>query len=200
MYLVFGETRYWDEVTGHVFDIEELYYICLYTLINSAKYCCHCRKPVFSMLVDKNIRTNMYGLIGRRMHLTYREIYQKINDWELEHIPTDENDHQLYNIPEKPFKEIPTDPKEMFLMTKDTPTDDEYQKESKMFMEAYYQEVGKLDGLERSIMSMSYDNNGYLGLTEYEISRELIINDSQVSYLKNKAKTKIKEKILNNIL
>lgn len=200
MYLVFNETRFWDNATGHVFDLEELYTLCLFSLINATKNCCHYQKPVFSLLVSETVRRNIYNLIGKQMHLTYREVYQKIDNWELEHKPIDDNDYQLYDIPKKEIVEIATDPKEIFLMTKDNPTDDEYQKESDAFMEAYYQELSKLSGYERSIMSMSYDNNGYPGLTNKEIAENLVIDDKQVSHLKSKLKKKIKKDIIKNIL
>lgn len=192
MYLVFNETRFWDNATGHAFDLEELYSLCLFSLMSATKNCCHYQKPVFSLLVNETVRRNMYNLIGKRMHLTYREIYQKIANWELEHKPTDDNDYQLYDIPKKKIVEIATDPKEIFLMTKDNPTDDEYQKESKIFMESYYQTINKLNGYERNIMSMAYDNNGYLGLTNAEIADNLMIDINTVNSLKIKALIKIR--------
>ena len=197
MYLVFDYTHFWDNATGHVFDVEEIYYLCLHSLISTTKYCCHCKKPVFSLLVYETIRRNMYNLIGRRMHLSYREVYRKIDNWELEHKPVDDNDHQLYDIPNKEIVEIATDPKEIYLMTKDIPTDDEYQKESEMFMEKYYQQIGQLNGLERSVMFMAYDNNGYSGLTDNEIADELATDKKTVSNIKRKIKNRMK-KIINN--
>ncbi len=193
MHLVFEQTRYWDEVLGHAFDIEELYYICLRSLISSAN-CCHYVQPVFPNLVYENIRKSMYSLMARRLHISYRELYEKMEYHELDHESTSPDDRQLYDIPSKPTFLIPTDPKKIFLMTKDIPTEEEHEKESDAFMEAYYQELNKLGGLEKYVMTMAYNSDGFPGLTNAEIADNLMIDINTVNSLKKKALLKLRKK------
>lgn len=191
LYLVFEETREWYEFLEGKLQVERIYSICLESLINSVKYMIHCEKPVFCFYILKGIERNMTKYIAKYLHVTYREAYEMIH-------PTyefgsrsfakefDENLRFLFSCEEKEESEKPS---KIYERLKNDYHEIDYIKNvsSDEFVSDYNDALENLDDITKTIMKLSFDNNGYRGLTNREIADYLGIDIRKISNIRKKA-------------
>lgn len=59
--------------------MEAIYYICLETLMNCAKYVVHNKKTVFKYYVLKSIEKSIIKYIVKKEHIDYKDAYEIIH-------------------------------------------------------------------------------------------------------------------------
>ena len=196
--IVFYSTREWYNFFNGKLSMERIYCICLEALMNSAKYMIHCEKPVFELYVIKSVERNIIKYIATHEHITYREVYGIIHNY---------ND----NILERQNKEIELsldydnkeeleEPSKIFHKLKKELYEVDYIKNisSDEFMKDYISSLDNLDDIEKMIMQLSFDSAGNRGLTNAEIADYLGLEPKKVSNIRRKAiKTLRKDITLN---
>lgn len=188
LYLVFDETRKWYNFFQEKLSMEKIYYICLEALINSVKYMVHCGHPVFRFYVSKSIEQNIINYVSRFMHITYREAKENIDDYFLGIICEEAYDgskkHFKFDLKEEPEK-----PSKIYYRLKNQSYYVEYIEKisSSKFMEDYKAALENLDEDAKIVMQLSFDNNGYRGLTSSEIADYLGIDRKKVYNIKRRA-------------
>ena len=176
LYIVFDATRKWYEFLKEKVSLEDIYYICLLSLINSVKYLVHNEKPCFKYYVEKSIRKNIIKYLARINHISYNEMYNLIDLNKIDDIDLLEFEESM-------------NPSRLFYLTKDYSYDVDYIKNvsSLEFMDDYKESLENLDDTAKMIMMMSFDNNGNRGLTINEISDYLGFSSNTVRNVRRKS-------------
>ena len=176
LYIVFDATRKWYEFLKEKVSLEDIYYICLLSLINSVKYLVHNEKPYFKYYVEKSIRKNIIKYLARINHISYNEMYNLIDLNKIDDIDLLEFEESM-------------NPSRLFYLTKDESYDVDYIKNvsSLEFMDDYKESLENLDDTAKMIMMMSFDNNGNRGLTINEISDYLGFSSNTVRNVRRKS-------------
>lgn len=199
LYMVFDETRSWYNFFEGKLSMERIYYICLEALMNSVKYMVHCEKPVFSSYVSKNIERNMIKHIARYTHIAYREAYEMVHYVESKQLDinlklffdseTERLDKKLELLFDSERKEEPEKPSKIHYQLKNDYYDMNYIKNisSDEFMIDYSIALEELDGISKIVMQLSFDENGYRGLTNREIADYLGVGERQISNIRRRA-------------
>lgn len=195
LYLIFDVTRdYYKFFQGNI-SMEIIYYICLETLMNCVKYALHNEKPVFKYYVLKSIEKSIIKYIARKEHIDYKDAYEIIHYGNSDYSTIKDDFHKIklsfnYNNDEELVK-----PSEIFYILRNKFFDVDYLSNilSKKFWNNYKNALDNLSYDERTVMQLSYDRNGYKGLTYKEISEYLGIDISKVSNIKKRAIRKLKK-------
>lgn len=204
--IVFDSTREWYEYFKGNIPMENLYNICLDTLISSAKHCIHYyTKTCFRSYVIVGIRKNMIKFVSRLEHIPYRNAYAIINDY---YEGIDE-----YKIPidswcaikpgyKKEFeydynydKEEPTKASYIYEMIKNDSYDVDFIKKqlNEEFLSDYEEIIEELPYLEKMVMRLFYSSDGLEGLSIKEISDYLGIEPNQVINAKRRVLRKLRK-------
>lgn len=192
MYMVFNATREWYYFFNGKISQEKLYYVCLEALINCVKYVIHCENPVFELYVSKCIERNIIKNIARWEHLSYRDVYTYI------HNACSKFDAYGNEVKELSFRydnnEIPVSPATILYMKRNDQYIEDYVREvsSEQFIYDYNDALDKLSRIERRVMQLSYDINGFQGLTCNEISEYLGLGKSEIINVRRRAIRKLK--------
>ena len=187
MDVVFENTRFWYEVFDEKLSMEELYNICIDSLIKSAKYCMHySTKPCFRSYVNKSIKNNISEHIAKWEHITVREADRRINNY--------------FIYKEKILKihfdrEIPTKQSHIYEMIKNDSYDVDYTKRlsQEEFMNEYEKILEELPYIEKMVMRLSYDDNGDKGLTIDEISDYTGVEPKEVRNTKRRVLNRLRK-------
>ncbi len=192
MYMVFNSTRHWYSFFNEKISQEKLYYVCLEALIKCVKYVIHCEDPVFELYVYKCIERNIIKNIAKWEHLSYRDVYTYVHNINSK--------YDLYGneVKELNFgyddKEIPESPASIAYMKRNEQYIEDYTKgiSSKQFMYDYKNALNKLSEIEKDVMHLSYDINGFQGLTYNEISEYLGVPKKDIANAKKRAIRKLR--------
>lgn len=157
--------------------------------MSSVKYMVHCEKPVFSLYVLKSIDRSITKYVARSSHITYREAYEMIHGANGLLREDGEELELFFNRDYYENKEKVTKPSGIFYYLRNEPYSIDYIKNisSDKFMKDYEKALNDLDEMERSVMKISYDKEGYRGLTNSEIGQYLGIDKNKVSNIRRKA-------------
>ena len=187
MDVVFEDTRYWYEDLDRKISMEKLYNICVDSLIKSAKYCMHySTKPCFRAYVHKSIQNNLSEYIARWEHITVRAADERIKRHDIFKEDILKLDYD---------KEIPTKQSYIYEMIKDDSYDVDYIKNQSQeeFMSEYNEALEELSYLEKMVMRLSYDDNGYPGLTMDEISDYVGVEPKEVRNAKRRVLNRLRK-------
>ena len=187
MDVVFENTRYWYEDLDGKISMEKLYNICVDSLIKSAKYCMHySTKPCFRSYVNKSIQNNISEYIARWEHITVREADRRIKRHDIFKESILKLDYD---------KEIPTKQSYIYEMIKDDSYDVDYTKKliQEEFMSEYDEILEELPYIEKMVMRLSYDDNGYPGLTMEEISDYVGVEPKEVRNAKRRVLNRLRK-------
>lgn len=191
LYMVFEATREWYNFFEGKLSMERIYYICLESLMNSVKYIMHCERPVFRFYVSKSIETNIIKHVARYLHITYREVYGMTHynhGYGIDHSlkKLDKNLKSLFGCVEK---EKPEKPSKIYHRLKNDYYNTNYIKNisSNEFMIDYNMALEKLDDITKIVMQLSFDANGYRGLSNVEIADYLGIDVKKISTIRRRA-------------
>ncbi|MBP3635078.1 MAG: hypothetical protein J6J17_01285 [Bacilli bacterium] len=196
MYMVFNATREWYHFFNEKISQEKLYYVCLEALIKCVKYAIHCENPVFELYVYKCIERNVIKNIAKWEHLSYRDVYIYVHNIYSELYF--EYDAHGNKVKELNFgyddKETPESPATIVYMKRNVQYIEDYIKDisSKQFMYDYKNALDKLSEIERAVMQLSYDINGFRGLTYNEISEYLGLSKNDIANAKRRAIRKLR--------
>ena len=177
--IVFSETRRWYHLFLKKISEETLYYVSLFALINVVKYFRHpgtCDTPVFENYVKKSIKDAIIKYLARNEHITYREAYRKLNN----HVAPSEHFKLDYESHEESVE--PNTFNDMVVLDSDVISDIS----NGEFMEAYNKALNKYSPIERQVMQLVYDSDGYRILTYEEIGFFLGISSRQVAAIKKR--------------
>lgn len=192
MDVVFNNTRaYYEELKGNV-SMEKLYYLCLKTLLNCAKYCVHfTTKPCFRYYVRKSIEKRIIAYMARLEHISYHNSYCIIRHEDY-YLKPDEIEQFKFNY--KPEMEESYRPCDIYEKLKNKEYYPDYIEKisSDEFMEDYIKTLGNFSEQEKKIMSLLYDSYGDNLLTIKEISEKLDMDINTVKLTKEKIKRKLK--------
>lgn len=205
LYLVFDETRRWYSFFDQKLSMEKIYYICLEALVNSVKYMIHCEKPVFRLYILKSIERNIIKHVARYMHITYREAYKMIRDKYAigEESSFEQLNKNLELLLDFESKEEPEKPSKIYWQLKNEYYYINYIKHisSNQFLVDYTSALENLDDTAKIVMELSFDIDGYRGLTNAEIADYLGIDVKKVADIRKRSiKTLRKNAKLNSYL
>ena len=197
MDIVFKIVRKWN-AQYEKFPVEDLYYAALEGLFAAAKYCLHfTTKNSFRAYAQSYIYIQLIKCMARKEHLSYRNAYCIVSGgFESWNKYAKENKGK-YNVQEFSFdydKEVPYKPSSIYFMRKDIPYSVDYVRRisNEEFINDYLNALEDLSEDEAQIMRLSYDKDGYPGLTYGEISDFYGIKNSKINYLKRNARKKLK--------
>lgn len=201
MNIVFDATRNWYDFFDRKISQERLYYICLEALINCTKYVLHCEDPVFSLYVYKSIERNAIKNVANWEHLSYREVYAYVvykKDSDEKYYFLEDEIKQLHF--EYGSNEVPMKPSTIAYMKRKEQYEVDYTKSllEEEFKSDYQKAIASLDEIEKGILSLSYDVNGYPGLTCDEIARYYGIEKKNITNIKIKALRKLRKNVRFN--
>lgn len=190
LYMVFDETHGWYNFFEGKISMERIYYICLEALMNSVKYLVHNEKPTFGFYVSKSIEKNIINYISRYMNITYNEAYEMILyihgcDPQF----SKKFDEYLKSILDFEIKEVLQKPSQIYEQLKNECYDENYIKNisSNEFITDFKIALENLDDVAKIVMQLSFDNNGYRGLTNAEIADYLGVNVRKISTIRKEA-------------
>jgi len=206
MDVVFDCTREWYEFFKGNIPMEDLYYVCLNTLISSAKYCVHySTKTCFRAYVIEGIRREIIKFVSRLEHIPYRNAYAIINGYykgydEIE----DYGDgwckpkpgyKMKFEYDYKYDKEEPTKASYIYEMIKNDSYDVEFIKgtSTEEFFEVYDEILETLPYIEKMTMRLFYDSIGLEGLSIKEISDYLGVEENEVVNAKRRVLRRLKK-------
>ncbi len=183
--MVFDETRNWYNFFEGKLSMERIYYVCLESLMNSVKYAVHNEKPFFSFYVAKSIERSIIKYVSRKLHLTYRYVYEIIH-YEYEPLEKINDVNLLFDYETREDVEKPS---KIFYRVKDEFYNEDYIENisSSEFMKDYEKALETLDETEKLVMKFTFDSNGYRGLTSAEIAEHLGIETKKVNNIRKKA-------------
>lgn len=189
LWIAFEESRKWHHFFHGKLSMEKIYYICLESLVSSVRYIVHCEKPVFCLYVLKSIERSITKYVAKSSQISYREAWMKIHftNGLLREEPKEME--SLFSRDCYENKEEVTKPSELFYRLRGESYPIDYIKNisSDEFMKDYEEVLSNLDELEKSVMEISYDKDGYRGLTNFEIGQYLGMNAKKVSNIRRKA-------------
>ena len=186
--IVFNQTRYYYKFFNKKISQETLYYICLYALMNAVKYLCISSKifyneykkiSLFRLYIEKSIRDAIIKYLAKSEHTGYREIYRQLQKC----MPGEASKWFYLDYEEE--KEISTNPFEL-RDVEQVEYDYISDTSSSEFMRIYHKALDKFDPLEKRVMLLAYDSDGYSILTYQEIGIILGIPASQVATIKKR--------------
>lgn len=200
LWLVFDQTHYWYKFFEEKICIEKIYYVCLEALMNSVKYLVHIGKPIFRFYVCESIRRNITKYVSKSKKITYREANEAIYLMRGSNINNYEENLKVSSILSNYEKETIEKPSKIYYRLKDEYYDVDYTKNTSSleFMKDYKIALKNLNDEEREVMQMSYDINGFSGLTYAEIAEYLGTNKKEVSNIKRRAIKKLRKNIIFN--
>lgn len=191
LYLVFDETRYWYNFFEGKLSLEKIYYICLEALMNSVKYIVHCEKPVFGFYVSKSIERNIIKYVAQYLHITYREVYEMVH-YKYEYgaySSSKQLNKDLNLLFNTETKEEVEKPSQIYYRLRNECYGTNYIKtiSSNEFMVDYNMALENLNDVEKIVMQLSFDINGYRGLTNAEIADYLGTDKDKISIIRRRA-------------
>lgn len=195
MNIVFDATRKWYDFFDKKISQERLYYVGLEALINCTKYVLHCEEPVFSEYVYKSIERNVIKNVANWEHLSYRDIYAYVKNHK-DNCKYDDYGNEIKQLHfEYETSEIPIKPSEILYIKRKDLYDVDYIKDisKEEFMRDYKKATKGLDDIEKAIISLSYDIDGYPGLTYNEIADYYDLDKKNVGNIKKKALRKLRK-------
>ncbi len=190
--MVFNATREWYQFFNEKISQEKLYYVCLEALIKCVKYVIHCEDPVFELYVYKCIERNVIKNIAKWEHLSYRDVYTYVHNIDSKY------DVYGNEVKELNFRyddrKIPESPATISYIKRNDQYIEDYIKDvsSKQFMYDYRNALDKLSEIERTVMQLSCDINGFRGLTYNEISEYLGLSKNDIANAKRRAIGKLR--------
>lgn len=196
LFIVFNSTREWYNFFRGKISMENLYYICLESLFNSVKYMTHCEKPVFELYVLKSIEQSIIKYISRINHISYRQSYDIVTS--IQNIDTFTFEKEMDTIFSNfGIKEEIEKTTKIFYRLKEKEIYYDYLKNisSIEFLSEYKKALSELNNDEEIVMQLSYDINGYKGLTYAEIGDYLGYSIKEVSNIKRNAIKKLRRNI-----
>lgn len=193
--VVFDETKKWYNYFEKNVDIEKIYYVCLETLISTAKNCTLAESVPFRHYVFKCIERSIINLISKLEHIHYRDAWCIINN----------DGYKIDNVDY--FKQVKMEfkynyhdlemekPSKIYDRLKNEYYDVDYLKDysSEEFINIYNQALDEMDDLSKNVMRLIFDSNGNSILTYNEISDFLGINPNKVYRIKRKVLKKLKQ-------
>lgn len=191
LHIVFDATREWYNFFEGKLSMETIYYICLESIMNSVKYVMHCEKPVFRFYVLKSIEKNIIKYVARYIHITYQEVYELTHyshEYGIDH-SLKKLDKNLKSLFDRIEKEEPEKPSKIYYRLKNDYYNTNYIKNisSNEFMIDYNMALEKLDDIAKMVMQLSFDANGYRGLSNREIADYLGIDVKKISTIRRRA-------------
>ncbi len=192
MYIVFNATREWYHFFNEKISQEKLYYACLEALIKCVKYVIHCEKPIFELYVYKCIERNVIKNIAKWEHLSCCDVYTYVHNIDSKYDAYGDKVKEL-NF-EYDDKETPESPATIVYMQRNDQYIEDYIKNisAKQFMYDYNNALDKLSEIERFVMQLSYDINGFQGFTHNEIAEYLGLSKSDITNAKRRAIRKLR--------
>ena len=199
MDLVFDETRGYYQQLDKKVSMEEIYYLCLESLISAVKYCIHyTTKDCFRSYAASFMRRNIVNYMAKKEGISYKNAYCitfKLFNPDLS-IYGDEN-MELYDVREFSYdydRETPYKPSAIYNMTKDESYDIDYTKDisSEEFMNTYNKAISELDDIDKKIMGLVYDKDGESVLTHAEIADILGVDVNKLINTKRKVKNRLR--------
>lgn len=193
MYMVFNSTRQWYSFFEGKISEERLYYVCLEALIICVKYAVHCEDPVFELYVYKSIDRSVIKNVARWEHLSYRDVYAYVNNKGMK------KDFYGNEIKELHFDydetEILESPATIAYLNRNNHYDVDYIKDvsSDQFIDDYHNALDDLSNIEETVMQLSYDENGFSGLTYGEIAEYIGCEKKDIANIKRRALRKLKK-------
>jgi len=197
MDIVFKTVRKWN-AQYEKFPVEDLYYAALEGLFAAAKYCLHfATKNSFRAYAQSYIYRQFIKCMARKEHLSYRNAYCIVSGGFEGWNKYAKENKEKYNVEEFSFnydKEVPYKPSSIRYMRKDIPYSVDYIRRisNEKFINDYLDALEDLSEDEAQIMRLSYDKDGYPGLTYDEISDFYGIKKSKINTLKRNARKKLK--------
>ncbi len=187
--IVFDSTREWYEILEEKVHMEDIYFICLESLIKSVRYMVHCEKPIFSLYVSKSIENNITKYISKIMNI---DRYQ--SNILIQKLKQNFYNSKVFKPKDKYFnyedKEEIEKPSKIFYKLKDKLLDVHYieQMSSNEFMNDYYDAIQHLEEIDREVMQLSFDIYGYRGgLTDAEIADYIGIDSNKISNIRKRS-------------
>ena len=183
MDVVFEVTRKWYESFNGSIDIEDIYYTAIYSLISAVRRCVHNGKMTFKRYVHSYIYTSISRMVAKKLGIKPSELEKDMYF----------NKVDKYN---KNDIEVPTKPGTVNYMLANTPYYENFNEgvSNDEFIKDYNDVINKLPFYEKEVFRLSYDNEGYPGLTYSEISEYLGISNNDV----RNAKRRVIRKLRNN--
>lgn len=205
-YLVIESTRdYYQFFNGNI-SMEKIYYICLETLMNCAKYAVHNEKPVFKYYVLKSIEKSIIKYIAKKEHIDYKDAYEIIHyrnsDFSSSFIEGFEYRRIQFYFNYDNNEQVEKPSKIAYLLRNESFNIDYLKDISSIeFLTDYKLALDALSNDERDVMQLSYDIDGNKGLTYQEISEYLGIEVTKVSSIKKRAikKLRIDKKLIKYV-
>ncbi len=194
--VVFDSTRCWYEMLNKSIPMEEIYNLSIDSLMNAAKYCIHfSTKMCFRSYAYEFIKRNMISLVARKERISYKNAYCIIYNKFTKYY--EEENRLLYNVYELSYdytKEISYKPSSIYEMIRKEIYEENYIKNisSGEFMKDYNNSINNLDNMEKMVIELLYDKDGFKGLTYKEASDYLGIPINDISNLKRKVIRKLK--------
>lgn len=191
--VVFERTRSWYSCLDGNIQMEELYYLCLDSLLKSVKYCLHySTKSSFRAYVKKCIEKSIIKLISKKEHISYKNAYCIIYGLMDFYDNFEKYDQKQLNYGYD--KEIPYKPSNIYELIKNDDCDVNYIKDisSSEFMKEYKEALNELSEEEYDVMNLLYDNDGNPGLTHNEISDYLGTSVDKINNIKRRVKRKLR--------
>lgn len=198
MDLVFKETREWYQLFDENISMEDIYYLCLKGLFEATKYCIHfTTKDCFRSYASKFMERNMIKYMAQKEGISYQNAYCIVWNYFNCGIHKEEN-NKRFNIKKFNYdydKEIPEEPSKIYERTKDQRFDVDYiaMASSDEFMNDFQDSLSELEDDEEAVMRLSYDKDGYPGLTYQEISEYLGIEQKSIGNIKKRALRKVRK-------
>lgn len=207
MDIVFDSTREWyDYFKGNI-PMENLYYVCLNTLISSARHCIHYyTKTCFRSYVLEGIRKNMIKFVSRLEHIPYRNAYAMMNGYYKYYNEIEDRIEDSWCAIEPGYKkefeydnnfdkEVPTKASYIYEMIKNDSYEVDFIKKQSTdeFLAVYDEIIEELPYIEKMTMRLFYNYEGSEGLTINEISDYLGIESNEVINAKRRVLRKLKK-------
>lgn len=194
LFIVFKATREWYNFFKGNIAMEKLYYICLEALFSSVKYLKHSGDPVFKLYVLKSIEQRMIKYYAKINRITYREAYNIINKTNYEEEFCWERKKRELIFP-KENEEISEKPAQINYRLRNEVTEVDYLEylTTEECLIEYNKALNNLSEEEKRVMKLSYDSNGYKGLTYAEISDYLGLDIGKVENIKKRAIRKLRK-------
>lgn len=205
MDLVFEDIRhFYQRFEGNV-PVENLYYICLESLMKSAKYCVHNNtKNCFRAYADRSITIHVIDYIARKEGISYRNalaIYNgtmksyKEDPWLFDYDDKIASYVDKFTYEKFNSKEIPYKPSSIYNMTKDESFDVDYigPISSEEFSFDYNEALSNFDNQDIRVMNLAYDKDGQSLLTTNEISEITGIKPTKIKVIKDRVKRSLRK-------
>lgn len=201
LHIVFDSSREWYHFFAEKISMERIYYVCLETLIKSVESMLHCEMPLFELEIQRNIEKSMIKHVAEWEHIPKKQVETIVQELKgtLNHEDFALDNHiQDFNLSfDYDPKEESEKPSRIYERIKNTDYDVDYIKNvsSDQFMSDYHQALDSLDDIEKQVIQLSFDKDGNIGLTSWEIGNYLGIDQSKVLNIRKKAIEKLRRNV-----